>query len=179
MPQTYTVGARSRFVTLVAWMFLLIGVLGIVSGVVEQATQGAWALGLAQRDPALLPPLTRALLRFLPAVIASGVVLSGAMAVCALGLLQRLEWARRAFIALLAVTIAMNLAGLWLQQEFLQLLVDTTRRQAPLPASASEVLDGVVSAARWMAAGATLAATVALASIIRRLLSPAVRQEFA
>jgi hypothetical protein len=101
------------------------------------------------------------------------------MAVCALGLLQRLEWARRTFIALLFVTIAMNLAGLFLQQEFLQLLVDTTRRQTPLPAGANDVFEGVVSAARWMAAGATFAATIVLASIIRRLRLPVVRQEFA
>jgi len=179
MTQTFTVGARSRLVTSIAWAFLLLGLAGIVSGVIEQASQGAWASALAGRDPATLPPLTRSLLRFLPAVIASGVLLSGAMAVVSLGVLQRLEWARRTFIGLLVVTIAMNLAGLWLQQEFVQLLVDTTRRQAPLPAHAADLFEGVVAAARWMAGLGSAVATLMLAAVIRRLMSPAVRQEFA
>jgi hypothetical protein len=180
MPQTFTVGSRSRFVSLVACLFLLIGLAGMAAGLIELATQRAWAaaLGLAA-DASDLPVAARWIARELPLVIASGVALSGALAVCALGLLQRLEWARRAFLGLLVLVVVVTLAGGWLQQEFVQLLVDSTHRHAAMPAAAVGVFDGLVTAARWMAAGATAAAILVIAGIARRLASAGVRQEFA
>ena len=99
--------------------------------------------------------------------------------VCAFGLLRRIEWARRVFIGLLMVAIGVDLAGLWLQQEFMHLLVDSALRQAALTQSAADVFGGVVTAARVLAGFITLVASVALVGIIRRLMSPSVRQEFA
>ena len=73
----------------------------------------------------------------------------------------------------------MDLAGLWLQQEFMHLLVDSALRQATLTQPAADLFGGVVTMARVLAGFLTLVASVALAGIIRRLMSPAVRQEFA
>ena len=182
MPQTYTVGARSRFVTGIALATLLLSLVGLVAGVLEQATQLAWGATLAFAGEAghgPLPPATRWLARELPWVIDAGVVLCAAMAVASLGLAQRLEWARRVFIAGLVVTAVVALGGLWLQQEFMQLLADTTHRRAPLPSPAADVLDGLLAAARWLGAAAMVGAAVAGVAVIRRLGSDAVRQEFA
>jgi hypothetical protein len=182
MPQTFSVGARSRFVTGVALATLLLSLVGLVAGVLEQATQVAWAATLAFAGEAghgPLPPATRWLARELPWVIDVGVVLCAAMAVASLGVIQRLEWARRVFIAGLVATAVVALGGLWLQQEFMQLLADTAHRRAPLPAPAGDVLDGLLAAARWLGVGATAVATLLGVAVIRRLGSDAVRQEFA
>ena len=82
-------------------------------------------------------------------------------------------------IALLVLAIAANIAGMWLQQEVLQSLVSSTLQRAPLPPHAADVFGGFVTAARAGAVLLTLAACGLLAWIIRRLMSPAVRQEFA
>jgi ABC-type Mn2+/Zn2+ transport system permease subunit len=97
----------------------------------------------------------------------------------AVGLLLRLDWARRTFIGLLAVAIVMNLLGLWLQQEVVQSVVHNTLSHATLSAQVLGVFGGFVTAARVMAVLMTLAACALLAWIIGRLMSEAVRQEFA
>lgn len=180
MPQTFTVGARSRFVTLVALLFLALGIAGMAAGLVEQATQRAWtaALALGGADPAL-PAATRWMARELPAILASGIALCGALAVVSVGLLQRLEWARRLFIGLLALTLVVALGGSWLQQVFLQSMVDAAHRQGPMPAAAAGLFDGLATAARWLAGAVSVAVALGMAEIMRRLMSPAVRQEFA
>ena len=119
------------------------------------------------------------MMRHAPWVFSSAIALSLAMIVCAFGLLRRIEWARRVFIGLLAVAIGVDLAGLWLQQEFLQVLVDPALRHAPLTQPAAELFGGVLTVARVLAGFVTLVASVALVGIIRRLMSPSVRQEFA
>ena len=176
MPQTYNVGSRSRFVNFIAWMFILLAAFACEWAVIQNATK-PWA-SLAV-DPSTLPGLTGLLVRHAPWVFSAAVALSLAMIVCAAGLLRRIEWARRVFIGLLMVAIGVDLAGLWLQQEFMHLLVDSALRQSTLTQPAADVFDGVVTLARLLAAFVTLVASVALAGIIRRLMSPSVRQEFA
>ena len=177
MPQTYNVGSRSRFVNFIAWMFILLAAFACEWAVIQNATQSSWtALAV---DPASLPWLTGLLMRHATWVFSAAVALSLATMVCAFGLLRRIEWARRVFIGLLMVAIAVDLAGLWLQQEFMHLLVDSALRQASFSQGTAEVVDGVVTTARVLAGLVTLVFSLALAGIIRRLMSPAVRQEFA
>ena len=177
MPQTYNVGSRSRFVTFIAWAFMLLAAFACEWAVIQNATQSSWS-ALAG-DQASLPWLTSLLLRHATWVFLAAIALSRATMVCAFGLLRRIEWARRVFIGLLMVAIVVDLSGLWLQQEFMHLLVDSALRQATLTQSAADVFDGVVTAARVLAGFITLVASVALVGIIRRLMSPSVRQEFA
>lgn len=179
MPQTYYLGARSLFVTLTAWAFIVLAALGCTLGLIQQAALASWAPGLQgslQSDP--LPPVTALLMAYLPWVNGAGLLVSVAMLAAAIGLLLRLEWARRAFIALIVLTIVANLAGLWLQQEFVQSLVDATLRRAPLPALAAEVFGGFVTAAKVMGGVVTLFVCAGFAWIIRRLMSAPVLQEF-
>ena len=180
MPQTFNVGARSLFVTLTAWVFIVLAALASLSALLQNATLASWLPGLqgiGVSQP--LPLLTGLLLGYLPWVVGAGLAMSLATMASAVGLLMRLDWARRSFIGLLVLAIVATLMGLWLQQEVLQSLVQATLTRAPLPPAAADVFGGFVTAARVMAVAVTLAACILLAWIIRRLMSPLVRQEFA
>ena len=80
--------------------------------------------------------LATLLIAYLPWVVGAGLVLSLATLASAIGLLMRLDWARRAFIGLLALAIVANLLGLWFQHEVVQSLVSSTLSRAPLPPQA-------------------------------------------
>jgi hypothetical protein len=74
-------------------------------------------------------------------------------------LLQRLDWARRTFIALLGGTVGLLALGLWLQWQWLH--------TAP---SIQEPLAALLG---------SLVLSALLVWVIRRLVSPRVRREFA
>lgn len=177
MPQTYTVGSRSLFVTITAWIFIVVAALTALSALVQNAAAGSLTAGM-QAAPGL-PLLSRLLVAYFPWVVGASLALSLATLIAAAGMLMRLDWARRAFIGLLIVALVGNLAGLWLQQEVVQSLVSTTLSRAPLPAQAVEVFGGFVTASRVMGALVTLGACALLVWVIRRLMSPMIRQEFA
>jgi hypothetical protein len=180
MPQTFNVGSRSLFVTVTAWLFIVLGLLSSASALVQSAEVASLSTTLALAGtPLPRPLLTGWLLSYLPWVVGAGLVLSVATLVAAVGLLMRLEWARRSFIALLLVAMILNLAGLWLQQEVMLSLADITIARAPLPPLVAGVFGGFVVAARSMAVVVTLAGCGLLGWIIHKLMSPAVRQEFA
>ncbi len=173
MPVTIAVGSRSFFVTAIAWLFILLGVAATASALLQNAMLVS-----------LLPPhmpsgLSGLLLAKLPWVSAACVAVSLATLGSAIGLLLRLDRARRVFIGLLVVAIGANLLGLWLQQELMQALVDNALGSTALPPQAASVFDGFVTAARVMAGVVTLGACGLLAWVIRRLMSAGVRQEFA
>ena len=180
MPQTYNVGARSLFVTTTAWIFIVLAALTSVSALVQNAAVASLMPGLhlaTDRNP--LPLLTGLLLGYLPWVVGTGLVMSLATLASAIGLLLRLDWARRSFIALLVVAIVANLLGLWLQHEVVQSVVSNTLSSVAIPQQAMGVFGGFVTAARVMAVLMTLVGCALLGWIIRRLMSPTVRQEFA
>ncbi len=179
MPYTINVGARSFFVTAVAWVFIALGALASASALLQHANVASLLPALqANAVKGELPGLAGLLMAYLPWTIAAVLVLSLATLASAVGLLFRLEGARRVFIGLLVVAIAANIAGLWLQHELVQSVVSATLSGVPMPEQALGVFGGFVTAARVMAALMTLAACGLLAWIIRALMSPAVRQEF-
>ena len=180
MPQTFTVGSRSLFVTLTAWVFIILAALTSASALVQNAAVASLMPGLqlaTERNP--LPLLTGLLLGYLPWVVGLGLAVSLATLASAIGLLMRLDWARRSFIGLLVVAIMANLLGLWLQQEVVQSVVSNTLSSVAIPAQALGVFGGFVTAARVMAVLMTLVGCALLVWIIRRLMSAGVRQEFA
>ena len=184
MPQTYSVGARSLFVTWTAWVFIVMAALASASALVQNAAVTSLVPGLQPAgDGAPLPLLTGLLLGYLPWVVGTGLAMSLATLASAIGLLLRLDWARRAFIGVLVVAIVFNLMGLWLQHEVVQSVVSqtlgTTLRSAAVPAQLLGVFGGFVTASQVMAALVTLFACALLAWIIGRLMSAPVRQEFA
>ena len=178
MPQTYNVGARSLFVTAIAWVFIVLAVLTSMSALVQNAAVASLMPGV-QVATERMPLLTGLLIGYLPWVVGIGLVMSLATLASAIGLLMRLDWARRSFIGLLVVAIFANLLGLWLQQEVVQSVVSSTLSSSPIPQHAMGVFGGFVTAARVMALLMTLAGCAVLGWIIGRLMSPTVRQEFA
>lgn len=174
MPQTFNVGSRSLFVTATAWFFILVAGAATASAVVQNAAVAALMPNLHVSAQGL-PLVTGFLVGYLPWVVGAGLVISLATLVSAVGLLLRLEWARRVLIGLLAFAIVANLMGLWLQHELVQSFVS----RAPVGPEAIGVFGGFVTATRVMAVAMTLAACAALAWVIRRLMSPSVKQEFA
>ena len=178
MPQTYNVGARSLFVTATAWVFIVLAMLTSLSALVQNAAVASLMPGM-QVATERLPLLTGLLIGYLPWVVGTGVVMSLATLASAIGLLLRLDWARRSFIALLVVAIFANLLGLWLQQEVVQSVVNSTLSTVAIPQQALGVFGGFVTAARVMAVLMTLVGCAFLGWIIRRLMSATVRQEFA
>ena len=131
MTQTFNVGARSLFVTATAWLFILLGGLASLSALLQRASVSSFMPAVAAsggRTP--LPLLTGLLLGYLPYVVGAGLLFSLATLASAVGLLMRLEWARRVFIGLLSVAIVANLgdATLFPPRRDLVSLLDT-----PLP----------------------------------------------
>jgi hypothetical protein len=180
MTQTFNVGSKSLFVTVTAWVFIVLAALASVSALLQNAAMASFLPGLTiVGNVQPLPLLTGLLMGYLPWLVGAGLAVSLATLACAIGLLLRLEWARRIFIALLVLAIAANVGGLWLQHEVLQSLVSNTLKSSPLPPLAADVFGGFVTAARVMAVLVTVGACLLLVWIIRRLMSPAVRQEFA
>lgn len=180
MPQTFNVGSRSLFVTLTAWVFFALGALTSMSALLQNATLASWLPGLQGLGATTpLPWLTGLLVVYLPWVVATGLAVSLATMASALGVVMRLEWARRCFIALLGLAIAANLLGLWLQHEVVRSVVEATLSRAPLPPAAANVFGSFVTASQVMAVLVSLVACGVLAWIMRRLMSASVRQEFA
>jgi len=176
MPKTFNVGAPSLFVTVTAWMAI---VLATVVAVLSGWQQAEVASLLPQWQQRELPAVSGWLLRGLPWVLALATALSVLLMASAVGLLLRLDWARRVFIGLVALAIAANLFGLWLQHEAVQLWVQQTLGAITLPGPAAGVFGGLLTLAQVMAGVVTLAAAALLAWVIGRLNSESVRQEFA
>lgn len=166
MPHTIYLGTRSLFITTTAWVFIVLGLAASASALLQHAQ----FVSLPSRLLAY-PHLSWVLL--------AGLAMSLVTVASAVGLLLRIDWARRAFIGVLAVAIVANLAGLWLQHVLVQSLVDATLTQAAVPPQVLGVFGGVVTAAQVMAALVTLGACLVLGWVIRALMSPGVKQEFA
>ena len=77
MPQTLNVGARSTFVTVTAWAFIVLAALACVSALVQNATVVSLVPGMRPAgDPAALPLLTGILVGYLPWVVGTGMLLA-------------------------------------------------------------------------------------------------------
>jgi len=159
---------------------MLLGIAAIAVSVIQGASTAALLPGFNMNlDVKPLQGLVHVLAAHLPWVAGAALALSIGTLVAAIGLLLRLEWARRAFIVVVALAIVANVAGLWLQQALLQSLIDHTLSRAALPREAAGVFGGFATAARAAAVTLSVATCLLLAWIIARLNTQAVRQEFA
>lgn len=175
---------RGGFVTPLAWVSLLLGVVSAMSNLLQIVMivlmPDAAALGLP--EGITLPTSLQWLIDHALSLSVVGVVLSVAFAWLSWALLQRREWARVGFVAVLLVTALLNVGGLALIGPLFEGV------QAMLPAD-------VVHSPEWPQLQARLQATrqVALlltglgvlvigclhAALAWRLCTPAVRAEFA
>jgi hypothetical protein len=84
MPQTYNVGSRSIFVTLTAWVFIVIALLASASALVRSAEVAAL---IQPWRGVSLPVVTGLLVNYLPWMMGAALTVSLAMLACAVGLL--------------------------------------------------------------------------------------------
>jgi hypothetical protein len=183
MLQTFNVGSRSLFVDFTAWVAIVLAALvSVVAGLQHAEVtsmlpqwQRSPLLGGASFGAGVMPGL----LQYLPRALAVAAVLSLLLVAASVGLLLRLDWARRVFIGLLGLAMAAHLLGLWLQHTVVRALVHSTLGQGGLPEEAAGRFDGLAMATQVMGLLLTLAACALLAWVMRRLMSEPVRQEFA
>ncbi len=179
--------SATDFIDLTAWGFIVLGVVAVVVCAGQLLYLAALIpigqITAATRELAqslAWPPWAKAIVRYLPQWLAMIAVLSLATAWAAHALLQRREWARKAFVILLWAGAAANLAGVPLP-----FFVDLS--PAPLLSVLSpewqRILGPMVSATSsayaWTAAATALVFAALFAWSARILQSDAARREFA
>lgn len=173
MPHTITVGSRSLLVTATAWLVIGLAVLTLGSTLLP-------ALGLAW--PQVLQPLAlrlQPLAAQAPWLLLGGAAVAAALLACAVGLLRRLEWARRLAIGVLALAALSQLGGLWLQHQVVSGLLDLTLSSQPVPDLAAGVLGALARTTQALGWLLSLAAGALMLWLMWRLISGRERQEFA
>lgn len=170
---------RSTFVSVVAWVFIVLAGFTTVMSVLQNVMFAMVGFGdfppPTGDDAQQIPPLFRFMLRNMQLVMLSFLLVSVASLVSAIGLLRRKNWARLAFIAILALGIVWNIGGLYVQYAMFGVadghapgVSDEFRADFRRMATIMLVMMTVLS----------LAFAALFAWIIRKLLSRPVREEF-
>lgn len=170
---------RSGFVTAVAWIFIVLASLATLIAVLQNLMVAAFffagfldeaANGAAQDSR--LPPFAAAMFRYLPLLVLLSLALSGGMLTAAIGLLKRRDWGRKMFIALLSIAILFNVLAVIVSIALVWWI------PTPTGANAQEfrIFMGVMIVFKVLM---EVGLSVLFGWIVKRLLSPAVRREFA
>lgn len=174
---------RGGFVTPLAWVSLLLGVVSVLANLVQIAmialTPGAASLGL----PAgiTLPHSWQWLIDHALSLSLAGAVLSAAFCWLSWALLQRREWARLGFVAVLLGTGVLNFGGLALIGPLfdgVQTLLPADVLQSPEWPQMQARLQATQQMALVLAGLGALAIGCVHAVLAWRLCTPAVRAEF-
>ena len=99
-------------------------------------------------------------------------VMSAVSLVASIGLLKRVEWARKLFIALLVLGIAWNIGALFLQQQMIAMMPTV-----PAEAGAPPV-DAFIRVIRIVSGVMTVVLSVLLGWLAKKLMAPAIVAEF-
>jgi len=124
---------RSMFVNVMAWLSLALGLLGVISGLLQAAVFASLdlgnqlAAGLEQGGAqALLPPQLLWVFQHLQLINGLSTLAALVTTVVSWGLWQRREWGRVGFIALLLLSAALGIAfSVWMAG-----VMDTLLKQA-------------------------------------------------
>lgn len=180
------VAPRSTFVSVVAWIFIVLSGFSTLIALLQNAMvffvfQNAPGFDEAMRHAGQakgVPRFFPYFIRYFQWVFLAFLALSLAMLASSIGLLRRQEWARRLFIGLMAFGIFWNFAGLGLVAVFMTQMPSLP----PVPPSQQQFATGFY----WMlglVVGFNVLIAIAFAAlfywIIRRLRSPEIRREFA
>lgn len=174
---------RSQFVTVLAWLSIAMAVLGVVGGLLQAVMLAVSGLDpqtftqLAQADGAVvLPPALEWAFGHLQFLNLLSMLSSVVLGVIAWGLLQRREWGRLGFIALLLLSAALGVAGAFAFAD----LIDWAQAQSGVdPALADPLIAQMQALMKTAMYGGTLIIAVLHAGIAWKLHTPAVRAEFA
>jgi len=118
------VPARSSFVTVVAWIFIVLSGFSTLIGALQNLMIRSMPfdqLNAALQDSTAVPFLApaRAIFSHFQLFVLAAFLLSLLMLISSIGLLHRRNWARLVFIGLLVLGIIYMLGGLFLQQSFM------------------------------------------------------------
>jgi hypothetical protein len=175
---------RSQFVTATAWTFIVLAgcmtLLSLLQNVMLQVMLRTSGMrdAMAQlhnSNRGGMPPFAINLLDVMPWMFAANLVLCISTLIAAIGLLQRKEWARLMFIALMAIGIIWNIGGLVLQwYVFSGMRAVAGNAPAQFVAEFNAFTIGIVVVSFLFAATFSFL----FGWIIKRLCEPAIAQEF-
>jgi len=165
---------KSNFVTRLAWTSIVVSALGTFSSLVQ------WLLAnvlftdeVVQQLTVVAPddPLVKAMVEWIPRLPMLSFLSFVGMAislVASIGLLRRLEWARKLFIALLVLGIASNVGVFFLQEHM----------TAMVAGSGDATVDALLRTTRIMMGGLLVVLSVLLGWLAKRLMAPEIVAEF-
>ncbi|MDQ7743883.1 hypothetical protein [Hydrogenophaga pseudoflava] len=175
-----TPAPRSTFVTTLAWLMIVPSALGVLMSTL----QSILVFTMLPMDQMVLPPADQMaqmpafavfMLEHMRAVMVAFWLLTVLALASGIGLLKRREWARLVVIALLALSIVMNLGGLYVQQSFLSAIPAT----ADAPPEFREQFESMASTMWTASLAMALVFSGVSAWLIWRLASAPVKAEFA
>lgn len=164
---------QSTFVTVVAWLALIMSGLATVTGLLQSLVLmlGPAVPPMPEEEAAEVPLAMRIVFNNFQAIVFTITALWGATFASALGLLRRKEWGRRAFIVMLMVfTLGAAVVGVAQQIMMSQVIADG--------AEAPDEARTMMMAMRIGSAIFALVFTGAFGWVAFRLMSPRVREEF-
>ena len=170
----------STFVTVMAYISLALGALGVVSGVLQAVMLVSVQPGELMRrqfeaDGMTLPPVMLQVFEHLGLLNLLSLLFSAGFTVASWGLLKRHEWGRLGFIAGLVLGALLGFAMmLWMMQLMAWM---GTQAGADL-AAADPLFQGMQSAMKTMMAVAAALVAAIHGAIIWKLCTPAIRAEF-
>ncbi len=174
---------RSTFVTVLAWIFIVLSgfstLMSIIQNIVMSIVfpfarmQASIEAAKARGD---IPPGAEFMMGHIRMLFGAFLLLSAITLVASIGLLKRWNWARLVFIALMALGILWNIGSLFLQRLMLSGMPMMPENAAP---EFRAPFEPMMLAMQIVSAIFALAFCVLFAWIIKRLMSAAVRREFA
>ncbi len=171
---------RSNFVTILAWLSLAMAVLGVVNGalqwimLLQLQSNDAWQQWLESIGSGL-PVTVLWLIRHLDVVTLISVGMSMVFAVVSWALLQRREWGRISFIALLVLSCALPIAGAMLMGDVLDWM---DAQLAADPALRDPALVSVQNSLRLLGHALSAVIVVFHLGLAWKLCTPRIREEF-
>lgn len=173
---------RSSFVTVLAWVFLVItGFATFIS--VLQNIMITFFFPMAEMEASMhtakgsenLPAFAQFMFSHMQYFFVAFLLLSATMFTSSVALLKRKNWARIAFIIFLAFGIAWNIGSLFLQSAFFSSMPQMPSDAPPEFRAQFESMATVMLVAMSLFA---IAFSVLFAWLIKRLVSPSIRAEF-
>jgi hypothetical protein len=181
-----TPAERSDFVTLLAWVFIGLSGLATLMATFEYMMVN-FVMSMGQMQDAMndakargdFPPGAEFMLDHVRQLMAAFFLLSLVTLVASVGLLKRWNWARLLFICLMALGIAWNLAGLFLQRLMMSTVLSSMPMMQPnMPSDFRAQLESMMTGMQVMGAIFALGFSVLFGWIIKRLMSAEIRREF-
>lgn len=182
-----TPATRSDFVTVLAWIFIGLGGLSTLMAVAQYIVVN-FMMSIGQMQDAMnaetargdVPAAAQFMAGHFRQLIGAFFLLSLITLVAAVGLLRRWNWARLLFIGLMALGIVWNLASLALQRVMMSSMLSTMPMLPPnTPPDFRAQFETMMTGMQIVGAIFALGFSVLFGWIIMRLMSAAIRREFA